>query len=87
MEGHHPGRVDEISAQIEQTFAEGRHGNCEFCESGCDHRESGQFPRFAKRMYAVNGGEGGAGKSSVTVLQAGEGTCWPAIAAPPSSPA
>ena len=62
----------EINAQIEQTFEEGCHGNCESCSSDCDHRESAQLPKFAKRMYAVNGGKGGAGKSSVTVLLAGE---------------
>lgn len=70
-----PEMYDEINAQIEQTFAEGCHGNCESCESDCDHREgskSNQLPRFAKRLYAVNGGKGGAGKSTVTVLLAGE---------------
>ena len=67
-----PDMYDEINAQIEQTFEEGCHGNCESCSSDCDHRESAQLPKFAKRMYAVNGGKGGAGKSSVTVLLAGE---------------
>ena len=59
-----PEMYDEINAQIEQTCAEGCHGNCESCESDCDHREgskSNQLPRFAKRLYAVNGGKGGAG--------------------------
>lgn len=66
-----PDMYDEINAQIEQTFAEGCHGNCESCSSDCDSRqESNQLPRFAKRMYAVNGGKGGAGKSTVTVLLA-----------------
>ena len=67
-----PDMYDEINAQIEQTFEEGCHGDCSSCQSDCDHRESAQLPKFAKRMYAVNGGKGGAGKSSVTVLLAGE---------------
>ena len=50
-----PDMYDEINAQIEQTFEEGCHGNCESCSSDCDHRESAQLPKFAKRMYAVNG--------------------------------
>ena len=45
-----PDMYDEINAQIEQTFEEGCHGNCESCQSDCDHRESAQLPRFAKRM-------------------------------------
>ena len=66
-----PEMYDEINAQIEQTFEEGCHGNCESCSSDCDSRkESAQLPKFAKRMYAVNGGKGGAGKSTVTVLLA-----------------
>ncbi len=66
-----PEMYDEINAQIEQTFAEGCHGNCSSCDSDCDHREgSDHLPKFAKRIYAVNGGRGGAGKSSITVLLA-----------------
>ena len=53
-----PDMYDEINAQIEQTFEEGCHGDCSSCQSDCDHRESAQLPRFAKRMYAVNGGKG-----------------------------
>jgi Mrp family chromosome partitioning ATPase len=67
-----PDMYDEINAEIEQTFDEGCHGDCSSCSSDCDHRESNELPKFAKRMYAVNGGKGGAGKSSVTVLLAGE---------------
>ena len=69
-----PEMYDEINSQIEQTFDEGCHGRCDECESDCDHREgsSQQLPKFAKRMYAVNGGKGGAGKSSVTVMLAAE---------------
>ncbi len=66
-----PDMYDEINAQIEQTFEEGCHGDCESCDSDCDQRESNRLPRFAKRMYAVMGGRGGTGKSSITVLLAG----------------
>lgn len=66
-----PEMYDEINDQIERTFAEGCHGNCESCESDCDSRQSSsQLPKFAKRVYVVNGGKGGAGKSSITVLLA-----------------
>ena len=65
-----PDMYDEVNAQIEQTFAEGCHGNCDSCQSDCDHREDARLPKFAKRVYAVNGGKGGAGKSSITVLLA-----------------
>lgn len=64
-----PDMYDEINAQIEQTFDEGCHGQCSSCESGCD--SSNQLPVFAKRMYAVTGGKGGTGKSTVTALLAG----------------
>ena len=66
-----PEMYDEINDQIERTFAEGCHGNCEACDSDCDQRRTNELPRFAKRMYAVNGSRGGAGKSSITVLLAG----------------
>lgn len=66
-----PDMYDEINAQIEQTFSEGCHGNCSSCDSDCDHREdSDHLPKFAKRVYAVNGSRGGTGKSSITVLLA-----------------
>ena len=69
-----PEMYDEINDQIEQTFSQGCHGNCASCQSDCDSREEqdGRLTKFAKRVYAVNGGKGGAGKSSVTVLLAAE---------------
>ena len=72
MEGYYPGYVRRDQRPDRADLEEGCHGNCESCSSDCDHRESAQLPKFAKRMYAVNGGKGGAGKSSVTVLLAGE---------------
>ena len=47
-----PDMYDEINAQIEQTFEEGCHGNCESCQSDCDHRESAQLPRVARATPA-----------------------------------
>ncbi len=66
-----PEMYDEINAQIEQTFAEGCHGNCNSCDADCNQREDGTLPRFARRMYVALGGRGGTGKSSITVLLAG----------------
>ncbi len=69
-----PDMYDEINAQIDQTFEEGCHGDCSSCQSDCDSRENGgqKLPVFAKRMYAVTGGKGGTGKSSVCVMLAAE---------------
>lgn len=65
-----PDMYDEINDEIEQTFANGCHGNCESCESGC--QDKNHLPVFAKRMYIVTSGKGGTGKSTVAALLACE---------------
>lgn len=67
-----PEMYDEINAEIDETFAEGCHGNCASCETGCDDQNSNHLPIFAKRMYIVTGGKGGTGKSTVAVMLAYE---------------
>lgn len=65
-----PDMYDEINEEIEQTFANGCHGNCASCETGCEDKN--HLPIFAKRMYIVTSGKGGTGKSTVAVMLACE---------------
>ncbi len=62
-----PDMYADLNAEIEKTFEEGCHGQCFSCKSGCSDPK---FPRFAKRLYAVAGGKGGTGKSTITALLA-----------------
>ncbi|MBP1737189.1 MAG: ATPase involved in chromosome partitioning [Oscillospiraceae bacterium] len=62
-----PDMYDELNAEIEKDFDEGCHGNCSSCSSDCGEPE---FPKYAKRLYAVAGGKGGTGKSTVTAVLA-----------------
>lgn len=65
-----PDMYDQINDEIEQTFAQGCHGNCSSCEGSCE--EKNHLPVFAKRMYIITSGKGGTGKSTVTVMLAYE---------------
>jgi ATP-binding protein involved in chromosome partitioning len=62
-----PDMYNDLNAEIEKTFEEGCHGNCNTCNSDCGEP---QFPKYAKRLYAVTGGKGGTGKSTITALLA-----------------
>lgn len=64
-----PEMYDQLNAEIERTFEEGCHGDCGSCASGCESNPN-VLPKFAKRLFAVTGGKGGTGKSTLTVLLA-----------------
>ncbi len=64
-----PDMYEELNKEIEQYFDEGCHGNCASCKKDCS---SPLYPRYAKSLFAVTGGKGGTGKSTVTALLAAE---------------
>lgn len=64
-----PDMYEELNEEIERSFEEGCHGNCASCKSGCSEP---LYPHYAKSLFAVTGGKGGTGKSTVTALLAAE---------------
>ena len=62
-----PDIYDALNREIERAFEEGCHGDCASCSSQCGKPV---YPRYAKALFAVTGGKGGAGKSTVTALLA-----------------
>ena len=62
-----PEMYDELNKEIEDAFEQGCHGQCASCKSGCAEP---LYPRYAKALYAVTGGKGGTGKSTVTAMLA-----------------
>ena len=62
-----PDMYDALNREIERAFEEGCHGNCASCSSQCGKPI---YPRYAKALYAVTGGKGGTGKSTITALLA-----------------